>query len=185
MTKRYRTMILIALAGAVPAFADVMSVQPPALNVAAGQTFSIDLKISGATDLIGYNLDLGFDPSILAADSVTEGTFLPGAGATLFLPGTIDNTAGTISFLGDVLFSPSGAVGSGSLATVQFTALASGSSPINIFNVTALDSFGQAIAVTTTPGVVTVGAAVPEPGSVFLLLSIAGTLAFARRYARR
>jgi len=175
------TILFLTLAGAAPAFGDIISVQPSSLTVDTGQHFSIDLRVDGATDLAAFQLSLGFNPAVLAANSVAEGPFLPAAGPTIFLPSQIDNVAGVISFIGDVLIG-GGASGSGTLATVDFTALASGSSPLTIFNVIALDSLGGNIAVTTVPGAVTVTAsAVPEPASALLLLAVAGALAWRRR----
>jgi hypothetical protein len=69
---------------------------------------------------------------VLKALSVSEGSFLPDGGAniTFFEPGTIDNTAGEISNIGDVGFS--GVSGSGDLVDVTFQALTTGKTSIAI-----------------------------------------------------
>lgn len=157
-------------------FADAISIQPTTKTVAAGQTFTLSVDISGTTDLYGYQFDLGFNPTVLKVLSVSEGSFLPGGGATLFVPGTIDNIGGTVSDNADVLSGAvSGVSGSGDLLDVSFEALAAGSSSVEVFNVLALDSFGLGIPVTTSPASITVtgSLATPEPGSFLLLATIA------------
>ena len=120
------------------------------------------MQISGATDLYGYQFDLGFNSAVLSATSVTEGAFLATGGPTIFLPGTIDNVGGAITANADIL---NGAVsevnGSGDLLDVTFQALTPGLSSVQIFNVLALNSFGEGPTVTTTGSTVTV--ATPEP----------------------
>lgn len=162
-------------------FADsVLSTSSPA-TVAQGSTFSVDVNISGAVDLYAFQLDLSFDPTLLEATSVSEGSFLNGgvAGTTFFIPGTIDNTGGTVSLNADSLIGPlPGVDGDGTLLVFDFTALNPGTSALTIENETLVDSGGNIISDTTTGGSVTVEAgiqAVPEP-STLLLLSV-GVLA--------
>src|SRR5690349_16751681 len=79
------------------ASADVVSIQPPATNQASGDTFTVDVNVSGVADLYAFQFDLTFDPTLLFAVLVTEGGFLPGGGTTFFIPGTIDNVGGDIT----------------------------------------------------------------------------------------
>jgi general secretion pathway protein D len=157
----------------VSVFADpIVSIDPSSLDVTAGQAFTVDVSISSVIDLFAFQFDLGFDPTILSAAGIGEGGFLSGGGSTFFIPGTIDNTAGTIDFTANSLLGAiSGVDGSGILATASFTGLAQGVSPINLFNVTLLDSSLSGIDVTTQAGSVNVapGAAVPEPSTLLLL----------------
>jgi hypothetical protein len=108
------------------------------------------VQISGASDLFGCQFDLGFNPAVFAATTVTEGPFLSSGGATIFLPGAIDNVSGLISSIADILAGPvSGVNGSGTLLNASFQALAAGTSSISLFNVITLNSAGQALDVTT------------------------------------
>ncbi|HEX7158222.1 MAG TPA: hypothetical protein VF214_04380, partial [Edaphobacter sp.] len=61
-----------------------------------------------------------------------EGSFLPNGGSniTFFEPGTINNTAGEISLIGDV--GVSGVTGSGTLVDITFQALSTGTTNIAI-----------------------------------------------------
>jgi hypothetical protein len=154
------------------AYADaILSIQPPLTSVAAGTTFAVDVNVANVSDLFAFGFDIGFTPGTLSAISVTEGSFLPGGGSTFFLPGTIDNTLGTIGFNADTLIGAiPGVNGSGTLAILDFTALNGGTSPINISNISLLDSTLSPISSTTVNGSASVsGQAVPEPSSLLLL----------------
>jgi|KBSMisStandDraft_5_1062788.scaffolds.fasta_scaffold20302_4 Cohesin domain/PEP-CTERM motif len=179
--------LLIALAAA-PVFATpIISVSPPASVVNVGNTVSVDIVINGAVDLYAFQFDIGFDPSILSATSIVEGALLPGGGSTIYLPGTISNASGTISFTADTLETAiTGVTGSGTLAKVTFQAIGAGSSPVNVLNVTLLDSTLSGIADTEQAGTIrAVGssAAVPEPTTLALVLT--GVVGLARRGRRR
>jgi adhesin HecA-like repeat protein len=136
------TIILFVVVVSTTLMADpVLSVQPPSVNVTSGQNFSVDVIVSGVTDLFAYQFDLGFNPSVVRADGVTEGSFLATGGSTLFIPGSIDNVGGAVSNNGDTLLTAiSGVSGGGTLASFEFTAVGGGSSSLDIFNTIVLDS---------------------------------------------
>jgi adhesin HecA-like repeat protein len=156
-------------------FADTVSVVPKPPAVSTGSSFPVDVNISGVTDLYDFQFDLSFNPAVLQATNVVEGAFLSTGGFTFFLPGTIDNTAGTITFNADTLLTAiSGVSGSGTLLEFDFTALASGTSDLTILNNANLilqDSTGAPISSTLNRGSVTVlgTTAVPEPSSLLML----------------
>jgi adhesin HecA-like repeat protein len=172
---------IVLLAGVVHvAAAPLLSIEPPSQSVHAGQSFSLDVKITGVTDLFAFQFALAFTPGVLAATSITEGPFLARGGTTFFIPGTIDNAGGTIAATGDSLLGPlAGVTGSGTLATISFQALAGGTSPLTLTQVLLLDSQLGEIPVSLRAGAVTVQPAtgVPEPRATLLLtLSLAGLL---------
>ena len=187
MRVRVGLIILLFAFCALPASAaPILSVQSNA-NATVGGNFSLDISIAGAVDVFGFEFDLGFDPAFFSAISITEGAFLSSNGdTTTFVPGSIDNAGGTISFTGSAIngFVP-GITGGGVLAKVTFNALAAVvASPITIFNVTLLDSNLAAIAgVTTQNGAVTAAAptSVPEPST---LLCMAAALVGLRRWRK-
>jgi hypothetical protein len=160
------------------AFADSVALSISSLQaVSQGNSFAADLNISGVTDLYGFQLDLSFDPTILQATDVMEGSFLPSGGDTFFIPGTIDNNAGSVVFNADTLLSAiSGVNGSGKLLQFDFIATGIGTSVLDSGNVFLLDSNGNEIASSITDGSVTVkggggNVQVSEPGVNILLLS--------------
>jgi adhesin HecA-like repeat protein len=170
----------------------ILSIEPPSLLVERGDSFSLDVRISGVTDtdLFAFQFDLAFDPLILSARSITEGPFLPSGGATAFIAGTVDNTAGTITGTADTLIGAiPGVNGSGVLAFVDFEALSLGTSPITFSNEFLLDSDLHQFPITgIVDGVVGVfvieAILIPEP-STWLLLSTAGFGLLIWRYCCR
>lgn len=177
--------LVLCASGALALDASTVTVQPASPSVFQGDNVGLNLVMSGISDLYAYQLDVGFNPSVLSASSVTEGPFLSGGGGTFFFPGTIDNTAGTISFVADSLFGvTSGVSGSGVLAAVHFIAIAPGTSSITLFNISALDSFGQGLTVGSVGGLVSVSA-IPEPGTIPLAGVGAACLLLARSMSRK
>ncbi len=155
--------------GVLPASATSLSINPLSLTVDVGQSFTLAVALDSVSDLYAFGFDLAFDPTILAATLVVDGSFLSGC---CFNAGTIDNTAGTIVDITDTLSGPDpGVSGSGDLALISFQALAAGTSAITLANAILLDSNLQDILlVSTLRGTVTVGsAAIPEPGTWLLL----------------
>lgn len=187
---RLFALAMLSLASLLPARAAVVSFSPSTFNVTAGQTFLVDIRISGAVDLYAFQFDLGFDPNFVSANAVTEGTFLSSGGSTLFIDGTIDNAAGTIS---DVANALNGAVpgvdGAGVLATVSFTASHAGFSNLTFFNPIFVDSNQVDVSVggVAPAGVTVTGqlVVVPEPSSTCLIFAALAGLAITRRRLHR
>lgn len=172
-------LVMLPLASA---FADAtLGVQPTSVSVGAGTSFAVDITIGNAQDLYAFQFDIAFTAGVLSANAVTEGAFLSTGGTTFFLPGTINNISGTISFNADTLVgSVPGVSGGGTLAVVDFVAVAAGMSPIRIVNVTAIDSTLSPMNTTTIGGVADVGGnGVPEPRT--LILAGGGLLCVMRR----
>lgn len=166
-------------AGLAPADASpTLSLSPSATTVFKNQAFTVNVLAGDVADLFGYQFDVGFDPSRYRVVGVDEGPFLLTGGSTFFSPGTIDNAAGTVSFVFDSIFGGvSGVGGSGLLATIDFVALADTTGPgtIGLANVTALDSALDTIAL--APVASAVVSVIPEP-EVWALLPV-GLLAVA------
>lgn len=163
------TILNLSVVYAIP----IVSVNPSATTVNSGDSFSLDIGVSNVTDLFAYQFELSFDPALIAATSLSEGTFLPGGGFTFFIPGAIDNALGNVGLTADTLFfAPTGVTGSGSLANLTFNALAGGTSSVSLSNVILLDSFGSVITSNILNGsvdVTTAPAPVPEPSTIVLL----------------
>jgi hypothetical protein len=172
---RLRTFCLVLFVGlcARPVAASpIISIVPDASTVNQGDTFFLDINISGVTDLYGFQFDVLYDPTILTANETVDGGFLAGA---QFIPGdtsTPGNIGFTIGFLsGEV----PGISGDGTLARVSFTAASGGSSLISLLdeNLLLLDSGLFSIDVDTLGATVNVNssstAPVPEPGTLMLV----------------
>ena len=159
----------------------VLSVTSLSPGPAIGETFEVDVGVADIADLYAFNFSLAFDPAVLQLQAIDEGPFLGGAGATVFIPGDIDNVAGTAIFTGGSLLSlVPGPSGSGVLAKFSFRAAAGGSSALALSDVLMLDSSLVEVAVTAIDGHVTT---VPEPMS--LALWLAGLVALGRKRLAR
>ena len=172
--------VLIVLA-VLPARADsILSIQPSLSTPNVGSVFDVFVNISNASDLYAFQFDISFDPTILSAMSVTEGSLFPGSGITTE---TIDNTSGSISFIADVLTgAPSGVSGDGTLADLTFQAVSEGTSPIALSNMILLDFDLSDIPFSKTDGTVSPTSSVPEPTALLLLLPVLlGLLRFGRK----
>jgi len=81
---------LFRLSGIAVAQTTIVSISPSTQTVPLGQTFTIDITIDPDVAIVGAQFDLSFDPSLVRANSVTEGNLLKQGGAsTYFSPGTI------------------------------------------------------------------------------------------------
>ena len=162
----------------------ILSVGPASSNVTLGDVVWIDFFVGAtepgpaddAADLFAYQFGVVYDPLLLSAGGLSEGTFLSTAGSTLFVPGNIDNTAGLITLTANSLIGAGrGAFGAGPLFSVQFAAISVGSSVVsasfNTLNGDGLfDSSLNFISFGTRSGVLTTSAvSVPEPSTVLLL----------------
>lgn len=181
----------------LPQQGQALSFTVDSATVTVGDTFSINLNVADASDLTSWQFDLAYDPTILqvTATGVTESAFFTQGDSTVFIPGFVDNTTGHILGVSDALMFQLPVNGSGVLASIQFTALSTGLSPLIASKVffNLLDS-----GFTVTNGTVCVngttacdaggggggGTAVPEPSS--LLLVSVGILLFwgMRRWSR-
>ena len=154
----------------------VLSVTPSLSNVTVGDTFTLDINITGVTDLFSWQLDVDFGSAgLLNASAPTVGGFLGGGQTFGYV--ALDNGTGTISGLFSALSGSSGVSGSGILASIMFDALSSGSATISLLNLELGDS-NLDIIFTSDPLSATVNIAnqgpgqIPEP-SILALLGIA------------
>jgi cohesin domain-containing protein len=186
MRFRFIAAVLV-LVTVTPVYAAIISIQPSSSMVSSGGTASVMIEVSGVSDLFAFQFDIGFNPAILSAISVSEGPFLPTGGNTLFIPGLIDNTAGLISGTADALIGAiPGVSGTGVLAEIQLQGIGTGTSPVTLSNVILIDSSGGDITATVVDG--SVRSVVPEPrqaAAVYLALLILIEAARRRRLLAR
>lgn len=197
MIKHVRTTLLtaiLALGITHSALAAVnVSVLPGSQTLSPGGSASVDLMISGlsGTTLGGFFFDLQYDPTVLSASSVLFGDKLnsvPGSPqqfSDISTPGLIH--------LDEVSFEDPGWLASHqpdtfSLATLSFSGLAEGTSPLDFMSGSSLsDEEGNAIAsFQLVNGSLTVksSATVPEVTTTLgLLLFAMAPLALLRRRA--
>jgi hypothetical protein len=116
-----------------------LTMAPPTVNTSPNQTFTVSLNMNtGGDNVSAVDLHVAFDPTKVQAQSVTAGTMLP----VVLVAGAFDNTAGTATItLGSQPTTP--ANGSGTVATITFKAIASGSTSVNYAVTTQTASVGK------------------------------------------
>ena len=125
---------LVGAAWAGSATAATLSVSPTSQNINNGQNFTVSIMLNtSGQSIAGSDVFLNFNPSILQvvdADSNTGGVQVS-AGSLMqnTLVNSVDNGLGKIS-LSQVASAGSTFTGSGVLATVNFRAVAAGTSPV-------------------------------------------------------
>lgn len=130
-----------------------LSLDPSLLDLAVGETKTLDLRVGGAENLAGYETIIDYDPALLEVNSVTFSNFLAGTGRTVTPLGpTIDNAAGTVSFGAFSFGQQPGVSDNGVLATVSVTALAAGSGPLDLRDSIASDPKGVSLALSEVDG---------------------------------
>lgn len=160
--------------------AQSVSIDPIALTVNKDDTFSLTLQAEDfAQAVLGGGFHLTFDPGVLRLDSVV----IPANWEFAKNGGLIDNASGTLS--GAYFATNAPVFGDVKLATLNFTAINHGTSLVTplAFPDQPFVEDGAIEATLPTYNFATVTVAVPEPGSVALLL--AGGLAVARLRSRR
>jgi hypothetical protein len=144
-------------------FSNLPSVPPPPTPEAAllyvdpatvinwSPNFTVSINVVNASGLSSLEFELGFNVSDLQANSVTSGSFIPGSATPIT---QIDNTAAFVRF-NVSLSTPLN--GNGTLAVIQFQVQPGcpayvQNSTLHLYNVTLLDSTGQALPFNTVDG---------------------------------
>jgi hypothetical protein len=168
-------------------------VNPASLSDPASP-FTVDIDISSADDLYGWEFKLYYNTIILGNGSVTEGSFLAGS-STFF--SVIDNTDTynathgrfwvTCTKVGNV----AGASGSGTLATISFTVDGpGGTTPLDLQDTKLIGYIQSAQALfqmghTTTDGQVTISGAPEFPLGAALEIALIGVIFYIWRRKRK
>ena len=122
------------------------SLSTGATQVDIGATFTVYFKVEDVTDLAGWQTDITFDPAVVRAKKVTEGSFLKrGDEETFFKGGDIKNGQGKVIGVRAVRTSEDGVSGQGTLLSVRFLAKAAGKTRLSLRNFHAGSNAGEAI----------------------------------------
>ena len=164
------------------AYSITLDFSPSSSNVTVGDTFDVELTISGladfAVDSLGaFDIDVLFDSSVLGFNGIAYGDPILGDQLDPFNLGSLTATtpsAGSVNLF-QVSFDLASdlnslQVGSFTLATLTFDALAAGSSFLDFGAYTLSDAFGSALTATTLQGSANAAvASVPESSSLILM----------------
>jgi len=131
-----------------PAFLYVSPANTVNANLTSSKNFTIDINIINASGMSGLEFNLGYNASVLNANSVINGSFLPSS----VTPVTqINNTAGFLVF-NVSLSTPLN--GNGTVAVIQLQVEASNvrNSTLHLYDVGLVNSTGQPLPFTTADG---------------------------------
>ena len=121
----------LMLAGAATAQPAALAWTPPAGSFNCGGTWTVDITTdAGTTDLRGFSLVLEFDNSVIAPLSVSVGPMVSGAACPNFLNWVA--TTGADSLEVDVANLGCSVAGPGTILTVVFDGVLSGTSAIGV-----------------------------------------------------
>jgi uncharacterized protein YjdB len=128
-----------------------LKLTPPSQTVTQGSQATIDVVIEGVTDLRGANIILNFDATKLQYSSSDDGDFIPN---DTLQEKSIDNTNGsiTLDIAGLGISGYHSGIGSGTIMTVTFDTIASGSSNITFGTTQLRDLDNQPISHATSSG---------------------------------
>lgn len=188
---RIAVVAAIVLAPGICA-ATTISVSPAVRTVALTQEFTLDVNITDVLDLAAYQFQVQFDGTVLEATACTDGGLFGAAG--FFFPCVLNASPGLTTFVGAFVDPGVTAPGTNLLVVLGFRAIGAGASTVSVMFDAGLNdglfdsSFINPIAFDTEDASVTVNAqptAVPEPGTLLLLLSGGAALVRARTRSDR
>jgi len=143
----------------------VISINPVSQTVDSGDTFNVNINCAPGRPIKAFEFKLSFNPSLLQANSVVEGDIFSGY-TTFFNDGTIDNNAGTIVDVYDLIVGGFNVSAAGTLVIISFTAKSvSGVSLLDLYSVGVCDENGYLSTVVTDGSVTVVGTSSPPPPS--------------------
>lgn len=132
------------------------SFDPSTVQTTKGNTFAVNLTISGAQNVYSVPVQLNYDPKILQLLNVSNGGFLSQDGQAVALVHREDDTLGQVTITASRPPGSGGVTGQGTVVTLTFQAKATGQSPLTITRGGARDPGLQSIAVTGAQAAVSV-----------------------------
>jgi general secretion pathway protein D len=139
-----------------PAVPVVIAAAAPSLEIKAGdQPVAVPITISGVSQMTGATLSIAYDPKVLQAVEVVQGTFLKSGGATTTFTPKIDAANGRIDVSLARPAEAGGATGEGMLVSIMFKPLVAGQSPVAVSGVVS-GTGGKTIQAQMTPAMLIV-----------------------------
>ena len=129
---------------------------PPTIQAVKGNTFAVNLLISGAQNVYSVPVQVNYDPKMLQMVNVSNGGFLSQDGQIVTLVHREDETLGQSQITASRPGGANGVSGQGCVVTLTFQAKASGQTPLTITRGGARDPGLQAITVNGAQASVTV-----------------------------
>ncbi len=152
------TLVLLSSAITITIKAEDLTsvlINPSTLSVSPGDTFTIDVYCVPRQEIKAFEFKLSFDSSLVQANEVVEGNIFDGH-YTFFNAGIIDNTAGTIVNIFNLIIGLESVSDPGTFVSISFTALSNpGTSIIDIYDAGVTNESGY-ISIVVNDGEVTI-----------------------------
>jgi general secretion pathway protein D len=129
---------------------------PPTIQAAKGNTFAVNLLISGAQNVYSVPVQVNYNPAIVSLVNISNGGFLSQDGQAVALVHREDETVGQVTITATRPPGSGGVSGQGSVVTMTFQAKSNGQTPLTIQRGGARDPGQQPITVNGAQASVTV-----------------------------
>jgi general secretion pathway protein D len=129
---------------------------PPTMSQAKGATFTVNVMLSGGTNVYSVPVQLNYDPNQLQVVNVSNGGFLSQDGQAVALVHRDDPTTGTLQITATRPPGAGGVSGQGAVVTLTFMAKAPGQSALTITRGGARDPSMQPIAMSGAQAAITI-----------------------------
>jgi general secretion pathway protein D len=139
-------------AGGTPSFL----FDPPTIQTVKGNTFAVNLLISGAQNVYSVPVQVNYDPKMLQLVNVSNGSFLSQDGQVVTLVHREDETLGQSQITATRPPGSGGVSGQGAVVTMTFEAKANGQTPLTVTRGGARDPGLQPITVNGAQAAVTI-----------------------------
>jgi hypothetical protein len=154
-------VITLCLTGLSVLAADtcITSVSSPVKEVTPGEQFTINIIVEPNNPIAGAQFNMIFNPSLVTVNNVSKGNlFSKNNASTYFIPGTINNSSGTITGVAEAIIGTGQTISeSGILAVITMTAGSTlGSCPLNLSSVIIGDVNGQPLLTNMINGNITI-----------------------------
>jgi general secretion pathway protein D len=130
--------------------------EPAAIQAVKGNTFAVNLQISGAQNVYSVPVQLNYNPAMLQLVNVSNGGFLSQDGQPVAVVHREDEAVGQLQITATRPPGAGGVSGQGTVVTLTFQAKADGQTPLVVTRGGARDPGQQAITVNGAQASVTV-----------------------------
>jgi len=141
---------------ATPTLTPSFLFDPPTIQATKGNTFVVNLLISGAQNVFSVPVQLNYDPKMLQLVNISNGGFLSQDGKAVALVHREDETVGQLQITATRPPGSGGVSGQGAVVSITFQAKASGQTPLTVTRGGARDPGLQAITVNGAQAAVTI-----------------------------
>ncbi|MBI2682903.1 MAG: type II and III secretion system protein [Acidobacteriales bacterium] len=139
-----------------PPSAPGLRMDPPSVSQGVGSTFSIQVTVSGISDLYSAPMQISYDPKVLQLTSISNGDLLSRDGQPAALVHREDTDAGLIQANASRPPGAGGISGDGVIYTLTFLAKAKGDTQVTVQKPNLRNSQQQTIALGSATAVVSV-----------------------------